>query len=112
MADPLVVAPPSGLKTTEMWLAMLLLGALAWLGHQLVMLLPTILATPGIPAWVAPIGSVAVVGLGWVMRLVVAEYTKARVALKLDANSDPAVAAALAEAAKISPADALAAPPK
>lgn len=82
------VEPPhaeirSGWKTTEAWLAMFLLGALATVLEQLINALPAIMATPGMPAWVAPIVPVAIIGLGWTMKLVVNNYTKARVALKL-----------------------------
>jgi len=100
----------SGWKTTEAWLAMLLLGGLAAAGQQLITALPTILANPAIPPWVAPIGPIAVVGLGWVMKLVVSEYTKSRVALKLGVDPDVAAAvAAGAAAAKADPASTLAA---
>ena len=44
---------------------------------------------------VAPLGPVAIVGLGWVMKLIVNNYTKARVALKLGAPDEAAVAAAV-----------------
>jgi hypothetical protein len=74
---------------------MFLLGVLAYAGQQLITLLPTILANPAMPPWLAPVAPIAIVGLGWVMRLVVAEYTKSRTALKLDANS-PDVSAAIA----------------
>jgi hypothetical protein len=113
MTDPIAPVPPtgsplyapvepphaeirSGWKTTEAWLAMLLLGGLATVVEQLINALPAIMATPGLPAWIAPIVPVAVVGLGWVMKLVVAEYTKSRVALKL---GNPDVTAAIAAGA-------------
>jgi len=85
----------SGWKTTEAWLAMMLLGVLSYAGQQLLTMLPTIIANPNMPAWVAPLGPVAIVGLGWVMKLIVNNYTKARVALKLGAPDEAAVAAAV-----------------
>lgn len=95
VSAPAVTAPPSGLKTTELWIAMFLLGVLTYAGQQLITLLPTILANPAMPPWIAPVAPIALVGLAWVMRLVAAEYTKSRTALKLDANS-PDVSAAIA----------------
>jgi hypothetical protein len=87
-----LTAPKSGWKTTEAWLAMFLLGVLSYAGQQLLTLLPVILSNPNMPPWVAPLGPIAIVGLGWVMKLIVNNYTKARVALKLGAPSEAATA--------------------
>lgn len=89
---PIVAPLKSGWKTTEAWLTMLVLGALASAGQELINVLPQILATPGMPPWIAPLAPMALIGLGWVMKRVLVAYTNSRVALKLGA--DPAVEAA------------------
>jgi hypothetical protein len=82
----------SGWKTTEAWLTMLLLGGLATAMQELINSLPQLLAAA--PPWAAPLAPIAVVGLGWVAKRVLVEYTKSRVALKL--GTDPAADAAAA----------------
>lgn len=100
MSDPItspVVVPAapvpsadvkSGWRTTELFLAVLALGALGWALQQTVSYIPTILSTPGMPAWAAPIGVLAPVGLGWLIKLVIGEYNSLRTQLKISALPD------------------------
>lgn len=109
VAVPVPVVPPvrSGLQTTELWVSMLLLGALGTVGEQLVQLIPVLLSNPALPPWVVMAVPAAILGLGWVMKLVHAEYVRSRVALKLpvppviDVTAAVAAGAAAANAGQV-----------
>lgn len=76
-----------------MWVAMLALGGLSWTLEELVKVLPTIAQNPALPAWAAPIFTLAPVGIGFLMKLVVGQYGKLRTDLKI-AHVDAAAAVA------------------
>ena len=103
MADPTPVvpaaAPVSGWKSTEMWLAMLLLGGAVGLEQQVVTSLPAILASLSMPGWAAPLLALVPVALSFVLAKTTNAYTQARLDLKLahlDAISSAGDAAAAA----------------
>ena len=114
-APPAAVAPvaapavKSGWKTTELYAAMVAMGAIGWALEEIVRMLPTIAQNPAIPPWVAPILGLAPIGLGWLMKLVASEYGQLRNELKLGSADAPAAVAAGAVAASADPAATLAA---
>lgn len=79
----LIPAPKSGWKTTEAWLLMLGCGALIWLAHSLVTMLPQLAATPGLPVWAAPLLGLAPMVLGLATAWLVRHYAQLRTDLKL-----------------------------
>jgi hypothetical protein len=96
MADPVPAAPAPadvkpGIKTTELYLAVLGLGALIWCLKDLVAMLPAIAATPGIPGWAVPLLGIAPAGVSWVIAKLVGEYGQLRAQLKLGASAGPVV---------------------
>ncbi len=103
---PPVPAAPAlapGWKTTEMYAAVLAMGAIVWALQEVVRMLPVLASTPGMPAWAAPILALAPVGLGWLLKLTAGEYGKLRGALKLGAGDD--VTAAINAGAVVQVAD-------
>jgi hypothetical protein len=91
-ANDIINTPPaapeikSGWKTTEFWLVTVLLGVLAYALESLVTMLPTLLATPGLPVWAAPLDGVLTLVLGLLAKAVVGSYQKHRTELKLPAD--------------------------
>ena len=84
MADE--TKPPevkAGLKTTEMWVTMSLLGILGAAIQQTIELIPKIASIPNLPGWVPPLLGLAPLGLAWVAKIVSSKYLDARTALKL-----------------------------
>jgi hypothetical protein len=102
MAETTVAAPvvKSGWKTTEAWLSFFALGALTWVLEQLVAAIPTIAAIPGIPGWTAPVFALAPIGIGYLLKRVVANYGQMRTDLKLE-HANAATPATDKEAAAV-----------
>jgi len=121
MADPTPAAPAtltvdqtgatvkSGWKTTELYAALIAMGAIGWALQEIVRMIPTIAQNPALPPWAAPILGLAPIGLGWLMKLVASEYGQLRNELKLGSADAPAAVAAGAVAASADPAATLAA---
>ncbi len=93
---PVTPATKPGWKTTEMWAAMLAMGAIGWALKETISVIPAIASNPALPAWAAPILSLAPIGLGWLLKLTAGEYGQLRNDLKL--GSDPTLAAIAAGA--------------
>lgn len=92
-------AVKSGLATTELYLAVALLGGLGYVIQQLISILPALASNPSMPPWVAAVIPIAITGLAFLGKLAVSEYTSLRGQLKLGAQSDPSVASAVAAGA-------------
>lgn len=89
----------AGWRSTELYLAVALLGGLGYAVQQLITILPTLALNPAIPPWAAALIPIAITGLGFVAKLVVSEYTTLRGQLKLGAAADPSIAPAIAAGA-------------
>lgn len=78
----------SGLKTTELYVVVLAMGGLLYCLQELVSMLPSIAATPGIPGWAAALLGVVPIGLGYVIKLLAVKYAALRTQLKLGPTVD------------------------
>lgn len=89
-------APASGLKSTELYVIMLALGALIYALQALIADLPALAALPGMPTWLVAVAAAAPVFLGLLVTFLAREYASFRTQLKLGTSAAATAGAAAA----------------
>ena len=80
---PTIAPVRSGVKTTEMWLALFAMGGLTYAMEEVLKVLPTIAANPALPPWASPLLALAPIGIGYLMKVTAKNYCDLRRDLKL-----------------------------
>lgn len=105
---PVAAAPTlkSGWKTTEAYVTMLAMGGMTYVLEELLKIIPNIAQNPALPPWLAPLLTLAPMGIAYLLKLTAKNYTDRRTELKLgtsdtmysEAEFQAALAAGIAQA--------------